>query len=84
MVSKVMDTKIRTLIKAFLVMNRGRKYTAKQICEFINNGEFHLNKGSANPKQVSHMIRHDQYALSNMLYNVQVEKKGNLSYYWVS
>ena len=80
----IVDTKVRTLIKAFLVLNRGRKYTAKQICEFINNGGFALNQYSVVPKTVSYHINAARYTPGSMLYDVQVEKVGGYNHYWVN
>ena len=79
----IVDTKVRTLIKAFLVLNRGRKYTAKQICEFINNGGFALNQHSVVPKTVSYHINAAKYSPGSMLYDVMVEKIGGYNHYWV-
>ena len=79
----IVDTKVRTLIKAFLVCNKGKKFTAKQIAEFINNGRFALNQSSVEPKTVSYHINCAKYNVKSMLYDVMVEKQYNLNYYWV-
>ena len=79
----IVDTKVRTLIKAFLVLNRGRKYTAKQICEFINNGGFALNQSHVHPKTVAYHVNSAKYNVGSMLYDVRCEKVHNLNYYWV-
>ena len=83
MVRKIVDTKVRTLIKAFLVCNRGKRFTAKEICEFINGGGFALNQSSVEPKTVSYHINCAKYNVKSMLYDVMVEKRYNLNYYWV-
>ena len=77
------NLKVRTLIKAYLVCNKGKHCTAKQISEWINSGGFCLNKANVNPNVVSHLIRSGSYNSSNMLSDVLVEKRENRNYYWV-
>ena len=77
------NLKVRTLIKAYLVFNKGKHCTAKQISEWINSGWFYLNKAQVNPNVVSHLIRSGSYDSSNMLSDVLVEKRENRNYYWV-
>ena len=83
MVKKIVDTKVRTLIKAFLVFNKGKKYTAKEICDWINNNSFALNQCSVDPKAVSYHVRGARYNNAHMLYDVRVEKVGSVNHYWV-
>ena len=83
MVRKIVDTKVRTLIKAFLVLNKGKKFTAKEISEFINNGGFALNQSHVHPKMVAYHVNSAKYNVGSMLHDVVVEKRGNLNYYWV-
>ena len=84
MARKIIDTKVRTLIKAFLVMNKGKKYTAKQISEFINTGGFALNQSCVHPKTISYHVNAAKYNVKSQLYDVNVEKVNNLNYYWVN
>ena len=77
------NLKVRTLIKAYLVFNKGKHCTAKQISEWINSGRFHLNKSHVHPNLVSKLIINDRYSSSNMLSDVMVEKRDNCNYYWV-
>ena len=81
--SSMVDTKVRTLIKAFLVFNKGKKFSAKQICEWINSYRFGLNGKAVYPKTISYHISQGKYNPSNILNEVNVEKKHNLNYYWV-
>ena len=83
MVRKIIDTKIRTLIKAYLVFNRGKRCTAGEIADFINNNGFSLNQYSLHPTRVSHMINSARWSNSNMLYEVRVEKVNGRNQYWV-
>ena len=82
--NSAVDVKIRTLIKAFLVFDKGKKFSAKQICEWINCGRFGLNNKAVYPKTISYFINSAKYNTSNILNEVRVEKGyGNLNYYWV-
>lgn len=83
MVRKIVDTKVRTLIKAFLVCNKGKRFTAKEICEFINGGGFALNQSHVHPKTVAYHVNSARYNVGSMLYDVCCEKVHNLNYYWV-
>ena len=84
MVRKIIDTKIRTLIKAYLLFNKGKKCTAHEIAEFINTNGFGLNQYSLHPKRVSHMINSARWNNSNILYGVQVEKIDGRNHYWLN
>jgi len=77
------NLKVRTLIKAYLVFNKGKPCTAKQISEWINSGRFCLNKSQVHPNLVSKLITNDRYSSSNMLSDVMMEKHDNRNYYWV-
>ena len=77
------NLKVRTLIKAYLVFNKGKHCTAKQIAEWINSCGFCLNKSQVHPNLVSNLIANDRYSSSNMLSDVLVEKCDNRNYYWV-
>lgn len=83
MARKIIDTKIRTLIKAFLIFNKGKKCTANQIAQFINANDFKLNQYALHPVRVSHMINAGRYSQTNMLYGVNVEKVNGVNHYWV-
>ena len=80
---KIRDTKLRTLIKAFLVFNKGKKFTAKEISSWINSANFCLNHSLCNPSVVGHLLRKGQYKPNHIFYDVESEKRGNLKYYWV-
>jgi len=44
MVSEATENKAKVIIKTFLLANKGKKYTSKEIAEFINNNNFGLGK----------------------------------------
>ena len=78
------DTKIRTLIKAYLVFNKGRKCTAKDISAFINENGFGLNRTLVNARVIGHMLRKGRCQRNNILSEVECETINNLKYYWVN
>jgi hypothetical protein len=75
--------KIRTLIKAYLVMNKGKKCTAKQISEWINSEWFGMNRSLVNPRVIAKMIKTERWQKANILSEFKLEKVDGLSYYWV-
>lgn len=83
MVRKIIDIKVRTLIKAYLVLNKGRKCTSAEIADFVNNNGFSLNQYSLHPTRVSHMINSAKWNNSNMLYEVNSEKVNGRNVYWM-
>ena len=83
MAKETVNLKVRTLIKAYLVMNKGKRFTAKQISEWINSEWFGLNRALVNARTVSRLISSGMYCNSNILSEINYEKVGNLGYYWV-
>ena len=77
------DTKLRTLIKAYLVFNRGKKVTAKEISEWINSNNFCLNRSIVNSRIISRLIYAGKYNPGHILYDIEDETVNNLKYYWV-
>ena len=84
MVRKINDTKVRTLIRAYLVFNRGKKCSSMEISEWINNGGFGLKQYSVTPKTVSyHVNLGKRSTLSHILHDVNVEKVNGLNHFWI-
>lgn len=83
MSKRIRDTKLRTLIKAYLVFRKGKKVTAKEISDWINGNSFSMNNATINPGVISYLIRQSKFNNGSMLYDVRSEKRYNLSYYWV-
>ena len=81
---KIRDTKLRTLIKAFLVFNKGKKYTAKEISSWINSANFCLNRSLCNANLVGYLLSKGQYNPNHIFYDVCSEKVNGLKYYWVN
>ena len=80
---KIRDTKLRALIKAFLVFHKGKKFTAKEISSWINSANFCLNRSLCNAKLVGYLLSKGHYDPTHIFYDVESEKRGNLKYYWV-
>ena len=86
MSKKIRDTKLRTLIKAYLVFHRGKRCTAKEISEWINGNSFCMNKTKVNPNVIARLIYAGRYAegQKHIFGDVHCEKVYNLTYYWVN
>ncbi len=80
---KIRDTKLRTLIKAFLVFHKGKKFTAKEISSWINSANFCLNRSLCNARLVGYLLSKGRYNPNHIFYDVCREKQGNIQYYWV-
>ena len=83
MVKKIVDTKLRTLIKAYLVFHKGKKCTAKEIAEWVNTNDFKLNQYNLHPTRVSSLVNSGKWNTSHILYGVNVEKVGGVNRFWV-
>ena len=83
MAKETVNLKVRTLIKAYLVFNKGKKCTAKEISEWINSHWFGLNRTLINPNKIGRLINANRFTSSIMLSEIKSEKSGNLRYYWV-
>ena len=73
MAKETVNLKVRTLIKAYLVMNKGKRFTAKQISEWINSEWFGLNRALVNARTVSRLISGGMYCNSNILSEINYE-----------
>ena len=83
MAKETVNLKIRTLIKAYLVFNKGKKCTAKEISEWINSHWFGLNRTLVNANKIGRLINSNRFTSSNMMSEIKSEKVGNYRYYWV-
>ena len=79
----MVNLRVRTLIKAYLIFHKGKRCTAKEISEFINGHWFGLNRSLVNPRTVSNLIMSERVQKGNILSEVQVETVNNLKHYWV-
>ena len=83
MAKETVNLKIRTLIKAYLVFNKGKRCTAKEISEWINSGRFGLNRSLVNANVIGRLINANRFTSSNMMSEIKTEKVGNYRYYLV-
>lgn len=74
------QVKMKYVIKTFLCCNKGKKFTAKQICKFILDNKLSSRDSELNRSSIARLIKSDVYILSD----VHIEKKGNLNYYFIT
>ena len=83
-----MDSKLNEKVRAkyviltFLCCNRGRKYTAKQICDFIVRNNLNSRNSEVHQNAISRMVQSDK-ATKSVLQDVQVEKRSGMNYYYM-
>ncbi|WP_406533390.1 hypothetical protein [Methanobrevibacter sp.] len=77
------NMKIRVGMRVFLECNKGKKYTGKEICDFLNK-VIDSKQWIITPKLVGKLFNTDRSNLSAILYPVHCEKtyKGH-RVYWV-
>ena len=84
MARKIVNTKLMTLTKAYLVFNRGKKCTAKEISEWINGNGFCLNNAKVNANVIGRLLYVNRSNRHHILGDVEMEKVSNLYHYWVN
>ena len=63
---------VRKLIKAYLVFNRGREVTSKEIANWINNPDNNFGLKTNIPSNtISRMINHSRHNNGSILYEVE-------------
>lgn len=83
-----MDTKlneklrVKYVILTFLCCNRGERFTAKEICEFIVRNKLNSRNSEVHHNAISRLVESDKHSKS-VLQDVQVEKRGGRNYYWM-
>ena len=77
------NMKIRVGMRVFLECNPGKKYTAKEICDFMNR-VIQSRQWIITPKAIGKLFNTDRCAISGLLYPVHCEET-NKGYrvYWV-
>ena len=75
-------TKAKWIILTFLICNRGKKFTSKQLQDFIVENNLYRSSSELNKVAISRMIASDK-KFGTILRDVQVEKVGGRNYYWV-
>ena len=79
---KEIRLRLRMIIKTFLVVNRGKEYTSKQITSFINNHKFGLRTGIES-STVTRLIKNDIQKGGSVLSEVEMIKKRNKWYFTI-
>lgn len=64
------------IIKCYLILNKGKWFTSKQIADFLLENSFYLGTYANNitPMRVSHLINH---RYGGIFSDIEVEKKRN-------
>lgn len=78
MVSEATETKCKVIIKAFLLANKGKKFTSKEIADFINHNDFGLKKYSVSQVTISKWIIS---AKGNLLEEIKMDRE-NARHVW--
>lgn len=75
--------KIRVGMRVFLECNKGKKYTGKEICYFLNK-VINSKKWTITPKSIGKLFNNDKCAISSLLYPVKCEvTTGGYRIYWM-
>lgn len=80
----LVNAKLRALIKAYLVFNRGRKVSSKDISDWINGEYFGLNRSLVNARVVGHLLSKGVYNRNHIFYEVECETVNGRKQYWVN
>ena len=81
--SREKNIKIRVGMRVFLECNKGKKYTGKEICDFLNR-VIAPRKWVITPKGIGKLFNNDQTAISGLLYPVKCEPtNAGHRVYWV-
>ena len=81
--SREKNLKIRVGMRVFLECNKGKKYTGKEICDFLNR-VINSKKWEVTPKGVGKLFNNDKSAISGLLFPVKCELTGaGHRVYWV-
>lgn len=75
--------KLRTVIKAFLCANKGKKYSANEIAEFVNTNYFGMTKQSFSSISIGRFM--NDYKHYPVFREIQRERPHNKTTwrYWV-
>ncbi len=81
--SREKNITIRVGMRVFLECNKGKKYTAKEICDFLNR-VINSRQWLITPKGIGKLFNIDRCAISTLLYPVKCEEtnKGH-RVYWI-
>ena len=72
--------KMKYVLKTFLCCHRGKKFTAKQITDFILENKLNSRNSELNRSAISNLIRSDVYILRDVKYE---KRNGRPTKFWV-
>lgn len=80
--SRERNIKIRVGMRVFLECNKGEKFSAKQICDFLNS-VIRSRQWVITPKMIGKLFLIDRCGCTSLLYPVKCEEtnKGHRVYY---
>lgn len=81
--SREKNIKIRVGMRVFLECNKGKKYTGKEICDFLNP-VLNSKQWSVTPKTIGKLFANDKTRIGTLLFPVKCEQtnKGH-RLYWI-
>ena len=74
-------TKYKIVVRTFLSANKGKKYTARQINDFIIENKLCSSKSLIHYNALIRLVKEDK-RMNGILSNVEFEKK-HLYYFWI-
>ena len=83
--SDTLRRRIKVIIKTFLLCNLDKRFTARELSDWINNNHLGLQGHSVNPKEITYYIKDDWNRVSsNILHEVHSEKQDDGRYlFWL-
>lgn len=72
--------KMKYVIKTLLSCNKGKKFTAKEICEFIVENKLNSRNSMINQSTVSRLIKSDVY----LLRSIQIDEDSHPNRYYIN
>lgn len=73
--------KMKYVIKTFLCANKGKKYTSRQLCNFIVKNKLNSKNSYINPSAVTRLISSDTYLLRDVM--MEKDKDSHKMIYWI-
>lgn len=80
-----MNEKVKTkyIIKTLLCCNKGKKFSTKDICNFIIENKLHSRNTEINQNAIARLIKADQIP-NSVLTDVKIEKIKGKNYYSIT
>ena len=75
-------TKAKWILLTFLICNKGKKFTTKQLADFLIENNLNRSNSELQPNAIARMINSD-IQFGTILRDVQVEKIRGRNHYWM-